>query len=212
MTTLANTARIRILSVEDHPLLSEGIARVIESQPDMELVAQACDGGEAIDQFRKSLPDVTLMDLRLPDKSGIDTMLALLSESPGARIIILTTFAGDVEIERALKAGARAYVLKTMPSSELTDAIRLVHSGKMAIPSEIGACMAEHFADEALTERETEVLRLVTAGNRNRDIGERLLISAETVKAHMKHIIKKLGANDRTQAIAIAARRGIIHL
>jgi len=209
---MTDTVRIRVLTVDDHALLREGIATIIKSQPDMVLVSQASSGAEAIQQFREHRPDVTLMDLRLPDLSGIDALMAIRAEFSDARIVMLTTFEGDVEIQRALQAGARGYLLKTMPPSELADAIRQVHAGKKRVPPEIAAHLAEHMSDENLTAREIEVLRKVVEGNRNRDIAGLLFISEETVKVHLKHIMDKLGARDRTQAIAIALRRGIIQL
>jgi len=204
--------RIRILCVDDHPLIREGIAATICNQPDLVLVAEASSGTEAIRKFKESVPDVTLMDLRLPDMSGVDSLIAIRAEAPEARIIMLTTFEGDVEIRRALVAGARAYMLKSTPPKELVDVIRQVHAGKKRIPSEIATHLAEHLSDEALTDREVDVLKHIAGGNRNRDIGERLFISEETVKVHVKHIMEKLGASDRTQAVAIAVRRGIIQL
>ncbi len=193
-------AHIRVLCVDDHPLLREGIAAIINNQPDMLLVAEASNGREAIQKYREHQPDVTLMDLRLPDMSGIDSMIAIRSEFPEARIIMLTTFEGDVEM------------LKSMPPKDLAEAIRQVHGGKKRIPPELAAQLAEHLGDEALTEREIEVLRHIAGGNRNRDIADQLFISEETVKVHIKHIMEKLGAADRTQAVAIAVRRGIIQL
>jgi len=204
--------RIRILSVDDHPLLHEGIAIVVKNYPDLVLVGEAFNGREAIRKFREHRPDVTLLDLRLPDMSGIDVLIAIRTESPEARIIMLTTFEGDVEIQRALQSGARAYLLKSTPPRELVEVIRKVHAGKKPIPTEIAAHLAEHYGDEALTDREIEVLRQVAEGSRNRDIAEKLFISEETVKVHIKHLMDKLGAADRTQAVAIGVRRGIIHL
>jgi DNA-binding NarL/FixJ family response regulator len=209
---MSEHASIRVLSVDDHPLLRQGIAAIINNQPDMVLVAEAASGSEGIQKFREHHPDVTLMDLRLPDMSGIDTMIAIRTEFSEARIIMLTTFEGDVEVQRALEAGARGYMLKSMPPKDLVDVIRQVHAGKKRVPAELAAQLAEHLSDEALTEREVDVLRHVAGGNRNRDIAEQLFISEETVKVHVKHIMEKLGASDRTQAVAIAVRRGIIQL
>lgn len=198
--------------MDDHPLLREGIAAIINNQPDMQVIGQAANGKDAVQEFKKHQPDVTLMDLRLPDMSGIDAMIAIRAEFPEARIILLTTFEGDVEIKRALEAGARGYLLKSMPPKELVEVIRQVHAGKKRIPPQLAAQLAEHMSDEALTTREIEVLRQIAGGNRNRDIAERLFISEETVKVHIKHIMEKLGASDRTQAVAIGIRRGIIQL
>ena len=206
------SAEIRVFSVDDHPLLREGIAAVINSQPDMVMVAQASTGREAIQLFRQHRPDVTLMDLRMPDVSGIDAMGAILAEFADARVVMLTTFEGDVDIQRSLAAGARGYLLKNMPPKELVEAVRQVHAGRKRIPQEVAAQLAEHIADEALTVREIEVLLQVSGGNRNREIAEHLAISEETVKVHVKHIMEKLGASDRTAAVAIAVRRGIIQL
>ena len=209
---MSDQARIRVFCVDDHPLMREGIAVIINHQPDMQLLAEASTGFEAIQKYREHQPDVTLMDLRLPDMSGIDSLIAIRAEFPEARIIMLTTYEGDVEIQRALGAGARGYLLKSMPPGDLVEAIRGVHAGKKRIPKEIATQIAEHLGEETLTERETEVLRRVAGGNRNRDIAEQLFISEETVKVHIKHIMEKLYASDRTQAVAIAVRRGIIQL
>ena len=209
---MTDESRIRVFCVDDHPLLREGIATLINNQPDMEVVGQASNGQEAIEGFRRHLADVVLMDIRLPDMSGIDAMVTILREFPEARVIMLTTSEGDVEIQRALEAGARSYMLKSMPPKELVETIRQVHAGKKRIPPQIAAHLAEHYSDETITAREVEVLQQVANGNRNRDIAEKLFISEETVKVHVKHIMEKLGANDRTQAVSIAVRRGIIHL
>lgn len=209
---MSEQPKIKVFSVDDHPLLREGIGALINSQPDMVLVGHATTGREAIQRFREFQPDVTLMDLRLPDVSGIDAMIAIRNDFPNARIVMLTTFEGDVEIQRALAAGARGYMLKSMAPHDLIDAVRQVHAGRKRIPAEIAAHLAEHLGDELLTERERDVLQHVASGSRNRDIGERLLISEETVKVHIKHIMEKLGASDRTEAVTIAVRRGIIQL
>ena len=208
----AETTRIRVLCIDDHPLLRQGIGALVGAQPDMELVAQAATGQDGIREFREQRPDVTLLDLRLPDMSGVAVLSAIRGEFPEARVVMLTTFEGDVEMQRALEAGARGYLLKTMPPGELVDAIRQVHAGRKRIPPAVAAELAEHLSDEALTPREVEVLRHVADGNRNKDIAERLFISEETVKVHVKHVMEKLGASDRTEAVAIAIRRGIIQL
>jgi DNA-binding NarL/FixJ family response regulator len=205
-------SRIRVLTVDDHPLLQEGLAAVIRRQQDMELVCEAAKGADAISVFRTVRPDVTLMDLRLPDMSGVDATISIRSEFPNARIIILTTFHGDAEVRRALDAGARSYVLKSTPPKQIVELIREVHSGKRVIPPEIATHLAEYYGDDALTSREIEVLQQVASGNRNRDVAASLSISEETVKVHLRHIMEKLGANDRTQAVAIGVRRGIIQL
>ena len=191
---------------------ARGSRRLINSQSDMCVVGQGATGHEAIKLFGELQPDVALMDLRLPDLSGIDAMITILSASPQARVIMVTSSEGDVEMERALAGGAKGYILKSMPPREVLDAIRKVHAGKKAIPPEIAAQLADHMSDEALTAREIEVLQQVAEGNRNRDIADRLFISEGTVKVHLQHIMDKLGASDRTQAITIAVRRGIIHL
>ena len=209
---MADQRRIRVFSVDDHPLLSEGIATIINSEPDMLLVAQARTGRDAVAQFRQHRPDVTLMDLRLPDISGIDALIEIRREFPHARIVMLTTFEGDVEIQRALTAGARGYILKRLPPAELVAMIRRVHAGHKLIPSEVAGRIAEHLGDPALTQREKDVLVRAANGNRNRDIALSLGISEDTVKGHMKHIMDKLGAKDRTEAVTTAVRRGIIEL
>lgn len=203
---------IRILTVDDHQLLREGIAAVLEGQQDMTLVAQASNGREAVDAFRRLRPDVTLMDLRMPDMSGIDAITAIRGEFPHARIIVLTTYAGDAHAAAALKAGAAGYLLKNLVRKELLETIRVVHSGKRRIPPEIAMEIAEHAADDELTERELEVLRRVATGRSNRLIAIELDISEGTVKTHMKSILPKLEASDRTHAVMIALKRGIIDL
>ena len=201
---------IRILTVDDHPLLREGIGAVLAGEPDMVVVAQAANGAEALEQFRAHRPDVTLMDLQMPLMGGTDAILAIRQEFPAARIVVLTTYKGDAQVDRALKAGASGYLLKSMLRKELVETIRAVHAGQRRIPPEIAVEMAEHFADDVLTVREIEVLREVAAGNPNKVVADHLSISEETVKVHMKSILSKLGANDRTHAVTIAVRRGII--
>jgi DNA-binding NarL/FixJ family response regulator len=192
--------------------MREGIAAVIRNEPDMQLVAEAASGREAIATFREHRPDVTLMDLRLPDIGGIDAMIAIRSDFPDARVIMLTTFEGDAEIQRALEAGAQGYMLKSMPRKQLVEMVRRVHGGRKQIPPEVAAQLAEHLGSEPLSKREIEVLEKIAEGNRNSDIAGLLFISEETVKGHIKHIMEKLGAGDRTEAVAIAIRRGIIQL
>ena len=204
--------RIRILSVDDHPMLREGIAAVLAGEPDMVLVAEATNGREAVEQFRAHRPDVTLMDVQMPEFNGIDAILKIREEFPVARIIVLTTYNGDAQAARAFKAGAAGYLLKSMVRKELIDTIRLVHAGKKRIPPEIAVELAEHHMDDALTDREIEVLREVAAGNANKVVALRLKVSEETIKAHMKSILSKLGANDRTHAVTIALKRGIIEI
>ena len=209
MNTTRDTRAIRILAVDDHQLLREGIAAVLEGQPDMVLIGQASNGREAIESFRQHRPDVTLMDLRMPDMSGIEAITAIRAEFPNARIIVLTTYAGDVQAAGALKAGASGYLLKNLVRKELLETIRVVHAGKRRVPPEIATEIAEHVADDALTEREIEVLRRVAAGKSNKVIAVELDISEGTVKTHMKSILPKLDASDRTHAVMIALKRGI---
>lgn len=211
-TMTTPSAIIRILCVDDHPIMREGIAAIIRNESDMELVAEAVNGREAVGHFRRYRPDVTLMDLRLPDISGIEALRAIRSEFGNARIIMLTTFDGDVDIRRALEAGAQGYLLKTMPRQELLETIRNVHNGKLYVPPEVAAQLVQHMGQDSLSRREIEVLEKIAGGNRNVDIASMLFISEETVKGHIKHIMEKLGANDRTEAVAIGLRRGIISL
>ena len=203
---------IRVLCVDDHPLLREGIAVLIGNQSDMELVAEAANGREAVEQFRKHRPDVTLMDLQMPMVNGFDAISAIRSEFPEARILVLTTHTGDVQVSRALKAGARAYLLKGSVREELLETIRAVYAGHKRLSSEVAAELAEHATDDALTSREIDVLRLVAGGNANKEIAARLSLTEETVKSHVRNIMGKLGANDRTHAVAIGVKRGIINL
>lgn len=203
---------IRILAVDDHPVLREGIAALLRNEADMVLVAEANNGREAIEQFRTHHPDITLMDLQMPVMGGCDAIVAIRKDFPEARIIVLTTYGGDAQADRAFKAGAYGYLLKSMLRKELVETIRLVHSGRKKIPAEIAVEMAEHHSDDALTEREMDVLRQVAAGAANKIIADNLKISEETVKTHMRKILSKLGANDRTHAVAIALKRGIIEI
>jgi DNA-binding NarL/FixJ family response regulator len=207
-----SNARIRIVLADDHPLLRQGISALLADQPDMELVAEAATGREAIEQFRAHRPDVTLIDLQMPEMNGIDAMIAIRSEFSEARFIVLTTYTGDAQIVRALRAGARAYLLKSLLHRELLDTIRAVHAGQKRIPPEIAAEMAQHAMDDDLTPREIDVLRLIAAGNANSRVAAQLSITEETVKAHVKNILSKLNANGRTHAVTIALKRGIIEL
>ena len=203
---------IRVLAVDDHPLLRDGIAALIGSEEDMELIGEASNGREAFDLFRKYQPNITLMDLQMPDMNGIDAIGAIRGEFPEARIIVLTTHPGDVQVSRALKAGARAYLMKGELRKELLETIRAVHAGQKRLSPEIAAEIAEHATDGALTPREIDVLRLVAAGNANKEIGVRLSLTEVTVKSHVRNVLAKLGANDRTHAVTIALKRGIIEL
>jgi DNA-binding NarL/FixJ family response regulator len=203
---------IRVLSADDHPLLRDGIAALIGSEEDMELIGAASNGSEAVDLFRKYRPDITLMDLQMPEMNGIDAIGAIRGEFPEARIIVLTTHPGDVQVSRAFKAGARAYLMKGELRKELLQTIRAVHAGHKRVSPEIASEIAEHAADGALTPREIDVLRLVAAGNSNKETGARLSLTEVTIKSHVKNILAKLGANDRTHAVTIALKRGIIDL
>ena len=204
------TKAIRVLTVDDHPLLREGIAAVLHGEIDMELIAEAANGEEAIERFRQFRPDVTLMDIQMPGINGIETITEIRAEFPNAKFVVLTTYQGDVQAIRALKAGATGYLLKNMLRKELLETIRAVNAGRRKIPVEIATELAEHVTEDALSDREVEVLRLVAAGNSNKIIGSRLFVSEATVKGHMKSILAKLGANDRTHAVTIAIRRGFI--
>jgi DNA-binding NarL/FixJ family response regulator len=204
------TKKIRVLTVDDHPLLREGVAAVIEGEEDIELIAEATSGQEAIEIFRSHRPDVTLMDLQMPGMSGIDAILAIRAEFPNARFIVLTTYQGDVQALRALKAGAAGYLLKNMLRKELLETIRIVHAGRRRIPPEIAAELADHVTDDALSEKEIAVLQRVATGNSNKIIASQLNVSEATVKGHMKSILSKLNANDRTHAVTIAMKRGFL--
>ena len=212
MQGLENAGRIRILTVDDHPLLREGVASMINAEPDMQLVAEADSGAEAIKQFRLHRPDVTLMDLQMPGMNGVDAIRAIRDEFDEARIIVLTTYTGDVQVLQALKAGAAGYLLKSALRTELLNAIRAVHIGQRHVSASIASEIAQHVGEAALSERELEVLRKVAAGNSNKQVAAQLGISEDTAKAHMKNILSKLNANDRTHAVTIAVKRGIIDI
>ena len=203
---------IRILLADDHPVLREGVRALAADEADMEFVAEASSGLEAIEEFRKHRPDVVLMDLQMPDMNGIDAMMAIRKEFPNARFIVLTTYAGDVRISHALKAGAHGYLLKSLLRRELLDTIRAVHTGQKRIPAELAGQVADHLADDSLTAREIEVLRLIAAGSANKLVADKLSITEETVKGHVKSILSKLGVNDRTHAVTVGLKRGIIEL
>ena len=207
---MTDASPIRILVVDDHPVVREGVAALVGGQPDMSIVGQASNGREAIQQFRKHHPDVVLMDLQMPEMNGLDALIAIRDEAPEARIIVLTTYAGDAQVLRAIKAGARGYLLKSALHKELLDTIRAVHAGRKALSAEVSYELAEHAADEALTPAEIRVLRLIAEGNANKEIAEKLSVSEETVKGQVRNILSKLGAKDRTQAAMIGLKRGII--
>ncbi|AXC09681.1 Response regulators consisting of a CheY-like receiver domain and a HTH DNA-binding domain [Acidisarcina polymorpha] len=204
------SSRIRVLSVDDHAMIREGVAGAVNAQPDMELVGEARDGQEAIEAYRRYHPDITLLDLRMPIMNGAEALKVIRGEFPGARIIVLTTYDGDVQAVRALRAGAQGYLLKSMLRKDLLDTIRLVHAGRRCIPPEIAERMAKYFDQSSLTDRETDVLRLVASGHSNKITAQRLSISEDTVKNHMSSILSKLGANDRTHAVTIALKRGFL--
>jgi len=207
-----DSKRIRILAVDDHPILRQGIAGLIADESDMTLVAEAANGREAIQQFRTHHPDITLMDLQMPEMNGLDAMIAIRGEFPDARIIVLTTYTGDVQARRALQAGARAYLLKNSLHKELLDTIRAVHAGRKNLSPEVSFDLAEHAAEEALSPLEVRVLRLIAEGNSNKEIAARLSVTEDSVKGHVRNILSKLGANDRTHAAMIGIKRGIIEL
>ena len=207
-----DAVRIRVLTVDDHPLLREGIAALVNAETDMHLVGEASNGREALEKYRLHRPDVTLMDLQMPIMNGVETIIGIRSEYPTARVIVLTTYGGDVQVLRALKAGARGYILKSHVHRELMDTIRAVHAGQKRIPPEVAAELAEHAGEEDLTAREIDVLRLIATGNSNKEIAARLSIGEETVKSHIGNTLEKLTANDRTHAVTIAVKRGIIEL
>jgi len=209
---MSDTRPIRILTVDDHPVLREGIAAVLGSEGDIEVVAEAANGSEAIEQFRALRPDVTLMDIQMPVVNGIDAIVEIRKHFPDARIIVLTTYSGDAQVVKAFNAGASGYLLKSMLRKELVETIRSVHAGHRRIPPEIAVGMAEHYADDQLTAREIDILKQVAAGNANKMVADNLHISEETVKSHMRSILSKLGANDRTHAVTIAIKRGIIEM
>jgi len=208
----AELPSIRVLIVDDHPLVRSGIARMIKLEPDLTLVAEASNGREAIQQFRAHRPDITLMDLQMPEISGLDALIAIRNEFPEARILVLTTYKGDVQIRRALQAGARGYLLKTSLNEELTKAIRAVHAGRKAFSAEGSLEIAAHVTDDPLTPAEVRVLRLIAEGNANKEIAAKLAISEETVKGQVRNILSKLGANDRTHAVMIGVSRGMVEL